>query len=486
MTIATAPPAANHPPVAAERASDPMPQQTGPGAGSGQAAAGSGPMTTPPDGPPDLPVVDLPGASVAHDATYRQIHALFTAAEPLTFFASEDGGRLVEPGALGIEPVTPIRFATAVQRHMRFRRRSQRTSSYTELPDLTARRMIHHPPARRWPVLRGVARHPVLLPGGRLVTTPGYDPLAEWFVDWSCPPVRTAAVSPSVARTTWDLLLDFDFADDASRWYAMALFVQPFVRPAIPGPTPLYLVGGDGLSDDGEVQGSNTGKTFLAQLAGFAALGRQPPMMKLSEWNSEGERQLVGIVAREPEMVLLDNLTTGTVLGGGLLHQLLTAYESTFVRDIGEPVREVPVRMLWVASGNGIGLDGEQARRTVPIRLRSRDLAARPYRTRDLLERLRRPGFRRVVASVICRMIEDWLAAGCPKPPRSLSSFGGWSDVVGGIVCHHGGAAASEAWLTPSSRPASAEASEWTRLFAAWPVKGDIAEALKKVAAEQK
>lgn len=468
MSVDTDAPEANGEHVAAAGSTPGSP----PTAGSGGASAGTGSVA----GPPTLPVVDLPGASVAHDATYRQIRALFTAAEPLTFFASEDGGRLVEPGALGIEPVTPVRFATAVQQHMRFCRRAQRTSSYAELPDLTARRMVHHPPAGQWPVLRGVARHPVLLPGGRLVTTPGYDPQAGWYVDWRGPPIRTAAASPAVVRRTWELLLDFDFADDASRWYAMALFVQPFVRPAISGPTPLYLVGGAGRADDGEVEGSNTGKTYLAQLAGFAALGRQPPMMKLSDWGSEGERQLVGVVAREPEMILLDNLSTGTVLGGGLLHQLLTAYESTFVRNVGEPVREVPVRMMWVASGNGIGLDGEQARRTVPVRLEPRDLAARPYRTRDLLERLRRPGLRRVVASVICRMIEDWLAAGCPRPPRTLSSFGGWSDVVGGIVCHHGGAAASEAWLTPSSRPVSAEAEEWTRLFAVWPTRSDGAE----------
>ncbi len=466
MSVDTDAPEANGEHVAVAAGSTPGSPPT---AGSGGASAGGTTVA----GTPTLPVVDLPGASVAHDATYRQIRALFTAAEPLTFFASEDGGRLVEPGALGIEAVTPVRFATAVQRHMRFRRRAQRTSSYAELPDLTARRMVHHPPSGQWPVLRGVARHPVLLPGGRLVTTPGYDRQAGWYVDWRGPPIRTAAASPSVVRRTWELLLDFDFADDASRWYAMALFVQPFVRPAIPGPTPLYLVGAAGRADDGEVEGSNTGKTYLAQLAGFAALGRQPPMMKLSDWGSEGERQLVGVVAREPEMILLDNLSTGTVLGGGLLHQLLTAYESTFVRNVGEPVREVPVRMMWVASGNGIGLDGEQARRTIPVRLQPRDLAARPYRTRDLLERLRRPGLRRVVASVICRMIEDWLAAGCPRPPRTLSSFGGWSDVVGGIVCHHGGAAASEAWLTPSSRPVSAEAEEWSRLFAAWPTGSD-------------
>jgi hypothetical protein len=30
---------------------------------------------------------------------------------------------------------------------MRFRRMAQRTSSFAELPDLTARRIVHHPPA---------------------------------------------------------------------------------------------------------------------------------------------------------------------------------------------------------------------------------------------------------------------------------------------------------------------------------------------------
>jgi len=55
-----------------------------------------------------------------------------------------------------------------------------------------------------------------------------------------------------------ELLIDFPFADEASRANALALLLLPYVRPLIVGPTPLHLI-------TAPTQG--TGKDLLAQLA---------------------------------------------------------------------------------------------------------------------------------------------------------------------------------------------------------------------------
>jgi len=39
-----------------------------------------------------------------------------------------------------------------------------------------------------------------------------------------------------------ELLGDFPFVDEASRAHTLALMLEPFVRPLIKGPTPLYLI----------------------------------------------------------------------------------------------------------------------------------------------------------------------------------------------------------------------------------------------------
>ena len=445
---------------------EPRNAKTGHVAGGNPRRKPAGTTASPLPTPPGLPIVDLPGATVAHDETHRQVHALFTTAEPRTFFASEDGSRLVEPGPAGIEPVSATRFATAVQRHMRFRRKGKRDSSFAELPDLTARRMIAWPAPGLWPTLRGVAHHPVLLPDGRWIDTPGYDTASGWFLRWNAPAVDPARITPAVVRWVWKRLLDYEFEDDTSRWLAMAMFVQPFVRPALAGPTPLYLVGSAGEDPTGDVPGSGAGKTCLVQTVALAALGREPPMLSLSSWGSEAERQLAGLVAREPEILLLDNLGTGSVLGGPMLHQLLTAGRAS-IREVGATTREITVRALWTATGNGVELDGEQIRRSARVQIRPG--RTRPYLTRSILGWIRQPKTRALVAAVVRRMVEDWIAAGLPRPPRSLPSYDAWSDVVGGIVCHHGGSDAEAAWLAPTSRPRPAIEREWGRLFAAWP-----------------
>ena len=458
-TVTPDPPPGTSPPSGGCRAS--------PGSGAGAAAA----PPPPPAPAPPLPIVDLPGFDASHVQTYQQTHDLLVAAEPTTFFVSEDGKRLVEPGSHGVQDVTAGRFAAVVARHMRFRRRaSKKSSTFVELPNQTATRMLSYLPAGWWPVLRGVAHHPVLLPDGRLLTTPGYDPASGWFLQWDGPPIDTAAVTPAIARDVWLRLLDYEFVDDASLCTAAAMFVQPFVRPAITGPTPMFLVVSDGVDATGAVAGSGAGKTHLPQTVGYATLGREPPMLNPSAWPSEFERQLQGLLALDPEMILLDNVPTEGVLGGSLLHQVLTARESSMVRVVGQAPREVRVRAEWIATGNGVAVDGEQVRRTVLVRIKpGRDLAARPYRTADLVEWVSTPANRSLVASVICRGIEDWIAAGKPKPPRSLASFGSWSDTVGGILCDVGGEPVRRSWLKASSRPRPAIEDEWIRLFDGWP-----------------
>jgi hypothetical protein len=85
---------------------------------------------------------------------------------------------------------------------------------------------------------------------GTLITEPGYHPatrlLYEPTQNFTLPPVaeRPSPRQIAAARTLLldDLLGDFPFVGEAERAHALALLLLPFVRPMIPGPTPLHMV----------------------------------------------------------------------------------------------------------------------------------------------------------------------------------------------------------------------------------------------------
>jgi hypothetical protein len=95
----------------------------------------------------------------------------------------------------------------------------------------------------------------------------------------------------------------------------------------------------------------------------------------------------------------------------------------------------LPIRSLWVATGNNPEFSNEMARRLVRIRLDARvDQPWRRggFRHPNLTEWVKANRARLVAASLtLCRA---WIAAGMPHGSRIIGSFESWSAVMGGVL----------------------------------------------------
>ncbi len=294
---------------------------------------------------------------------------------------------------------------------------------------------------RTLPRLSRIVRVPVFCPDGSLVAVPGYhaasgilyDPDSGLPQSSMIPPRRPTQEEIVGARRLLleELLSDFPFVDQASRAHALAALLQPFCRGLINGNTPLHHVG---------APAEGTGKGLFVKAILRPALGEEDPaeIHQADSANDEWRKGLSSALAGLPVVVLLDNLEGR--LSSGRLASALTA--STWDdRETGSARRvRVPIRCLWLSTGNNVIFHREIARRTVSIDLDAR--CAHPeersgFRHPDLLAWAdeHRPELVRACLTLIAA----WIGAGCPtwKPGPDapmLGSFEAWCRTMGGIL----------------------------------------------------
>jgi len=162
---------------------------------------------------------------------------------------------------------------------------------------------------------------------------------------------------------------------------------------------------------------------------------------------------------------LLDRLPTQGVIGGASLHRYITSDGPIVIRPTRSASVEVEVRPIWVATANLAAVDPEQARRTVCISIQRQ--RGRRYLTPDLHGWVREN--RDLVLAVLCRLVLDWMSAGCAEPKTPLAGFSAWSRLVGGVAEHALGNPGL--WLAPDSRP-KPSVPEWRELAEVWPAEG--------------
>lgn len=158
------------------------------------------------------------------------------------------------------------------------------------------------PSAAPLPALSTIASVPVFLKDGRLLASDGYDSGSGLYLHLNELQGAVADLGLEEAKQLLfnDLLIDFPFVDDAARAHALCLILQPFLRPMISGPTPLYLL---------EAPTPGTGKDLLASVAAIVALGRQAPTMPLSRDEDEIDKRITSMLMQGNQIVLLDNVT---------------------------------------------------------------------------------------------------------------------------------------------------------------------------------
>jgi hypothetical protein len=332
-----------------------------------------------------------------------------------------------------------------------------------EIPDRPPRDVCESilavPPANDFPELVSIRSAPVLLPDGRLLATDGYDGDSGLLLRLrGLEDIRTDM--PVEEARTWlfdELFGDFPFVDDASRAHTLALVLEPFVRPTIHGPTPLYLI-------DAPLRGA--GKGLLADAACVVSTGRKADVMALVSGNAEEhEKRITALLLAGAQWILIDNATS---LASAPLAAVLTATQWRGRRLGKSEMVDVPNDATWVATGNNVELSDEIARRTIPIRLdpgverpENRTGFSHPELVKWAGEH------RSTLVSACLSLVGAWLDAGCSEGQITLGSYESWARILGGVL----GVSGVSGFLSGRERlysEADRETADWRALCEAW------------------
>jgi phage/plasmid primase-like uncharacterized protein len=282
------------------------------------------------------------------------------------------------------------------------------------------------------PVLTGIVTAPVFGKEGTLITESGYHPAARLLYEpsqgFALPaiPERPTPADVAAARSLLldELLGDFPFVGEAERAHALALVLLPFVRPIIPGPTPLHMV---------EKPAAGTGATLMVDVISIIATGAGASVMVEGRDEDEWRKRLTAKLREIPSILLIDNLRRQ--LDASSVAAALTApYWEDRVLGKSEMTR-FPIRCVWIATGNNPQFSNEMARRMVRIRLdphEDQPWLRKGFRHPNLLAWVWQRRARLVAACLT--LGRAWIAAAMPRHQKTIGSFETWAQVMGGIL----------------------------------------------------
>ncbi|HET6576247.1 MAG TPA: DNA methyltransferase [Fimbriiglobus sp.] len=206
------------------------------------------------------------------------------------------------------------------------------------------------------PHLEAVVTHPVLLPDGQLLATPGYHRkfgLLLWTpkgLELMVPDRPTDDDVRVALALILDVVTDFPFETPAHQAACVAGLLTPLAWFAFEGPAPLTLI-------DANTRGS--GKGLLADVVSLIVLGHRFPVMSYTADREELRKRITALAAEGERLVLLDNLA-GAV-GNDVLDGALT---SDWWKDrlLGaNKVFNGPLHVVWFGTGNNVGYTGGTA-----------------------------------------------------------------------------------------------------------------------------
>ena len=283
--------------------------------------------------------------------------------------------------------------------------------------------------------LAGITQTPVLRPDGTVIQTPGWDPVTAILYRPDCkfPQVPDNPTRADAVRAMGELLEvldDFPFRSDPDRSIWLVLVLTLLVRPAIDGPCPLF-------GFDANIRAS--GKTLLADVSGIIAGGSEMARKTWPRSDDEVRKTITAVALEGWPAILLDNVAT--TLGGPSLDAALTAV-TWQDRVLGESRSTglLPLRTVWIATGNNLELSADTARRTLLARLESPDEHPEDrtgFRHSDLKGWVREHRARLAVAGLT--VLRAFFAAG--KPDAGLTpwgSFEDWSQLIRGAIVFAG------------------------------------------------
>lgn len=319
---------------------------------------------------------------------------------------------------------------------MRFVRDMPKGGQAVAMPPERIIRTITSMPDKHLPKLERVSYTPFFAPSGRLVTEPGYDEESRTFYapdpNVSIPEIpeepSKAEVEKAMSLIADDLLVDFPFASEADRTHAFALLLLPFVRDLIHGSTPLH---------DIEAPTPGSGKGLLMKTLLMPGVGPKQSVMSAATDDDEWQKRLLAFLRDSPQAIVIDNVNTK--IDSGALCTVLTepVYAS---RLLGQSMWvALPVRCMWVLTGNNPQFSGEVSRRCLRIRLDphvERPEERSGFRHADLATWTK--DHRGELIAAACTLVRSWVNAGMPRSAESWGSFEEWVAIMGGILAHLG------------------------------------------------
>ncbi len=297
-------------------------------------------------------------------------------------------------------------------------------------PDSVVKSVLAEP-SIRLPALARIVSVPIVGRNGEIQTEPGYHAASRTFYapapGFEVPPVPAEPTPEDVARARDVLLVplaDFPFVGASDRAHALAAILLPFVRELIDGPTPLHMV---------SKPAPGTGAGLLCDGIAMIATGRAAPAGVVPTDENETRKRLTAAFLDGVSILMLDNVTR--ILGGSALSSALTATTWTD-RVLGRSTNTaLPIRCLWLATGNNPKTTNEVVRRVVRIGLDAK--VERPwerdgFRIPDL--RIWIAQHRGELVGAALTLVRAWVCAGRPGCDVSLGSYEAWAAVIGGIL----------------------------------------------------
>lgn len=343
-------------------------------------------------------------------------------------------------------------------------RRSEDGDAAVFPPHEVARDLIRIPP-RSLPPIDRIVTAPVFDADGRLIEQPGYDRASgTWYHrpdGLEIPPVPPAPSPADIVQAKAilldELLVDFPFVSPSDRAHALAALVLPFVRRMIDGPTPVHLY---------EAPAPGSGKTLLGEVVCIVATGDKAEPTTVPRDGEELRKKLLSLLLARPQVILLDNVSTG--IDCGHLASVLTAekYQDRIlgVSAMGCP----PNRTCWLLTANNAAMTLEIARRSVRVRIEPAQ--ERPWERQGFKHWPLKPWVaqhRGEIVHALLTLVQGWVAQGRPAGSRTLGSFEAWAAVIGGIL----EAAAIPGLLENSAdlyEAADLEGQEWQEFVTTW------------------
>lgn len=384
---------------------------------------------------------------------------LFRAGGLPSWVVPDDEGRPM------VAPITDERLRHVLAKLANWRRMDSRGDIVPAHPPTSQIKSLLATPDPALPVLAGIVTTPVFGRAGVLLTEPGYHadarllyaPAAGFEVPEIPEKPTTQEIAAARSLICDDLLGEFPFTSLAERAHAVSLLLLGFLRAMIEGPTPLHLI---------EKPTAGTGATLMVDAMATILTGAGAGVMTEGTDEEEWRKRITAKLRQIPTLVLIDNLKRE--LDASALAAALTApFWEDRVLGVSEITR-LPIRCLWIATGNNPTFSNEMARRLVRIRLDAR--VDRPWQRTgfhhpELMEWVRANRVRLVAACLIlCRA---WIAAGRPRGTRTIGSYESWSQTMGGVL----EAAGIEGFLCNIEEMMAASDSEgavWRSLVAAW------------------